>query len=77
MSDTWKLEHARAASEARDLVAFSRSGSTAAAVATAMRRYLGAEQYHELKDADGQSAGEPNSADQTAKPSASKRGSTV
>ncbi|MBF4764519.1 hypothetical protein ISU07_15405 [Nocardioides islandensis] len=48
MSDMSKLEKAKAALEARDSVA--RAGSSSAAVAAAMRRYLSAERYHELKD---------------------------
>ncbi len=50
MKDMSKFENARAAREARDSVASAPGGSSAAAVAAAMRRYLGAEQYHELKD---------------------------
>ena len=55
MSDMSKLEKARAALEARDSVASSPAGSSAAAIAAAMRRYLSAEQYHELKDEHGRS----------------------
>lgn len=49
MSEMTKLEKARAAREARDSVAASPEGTSAAAVATAMRRYLSAERYHELR----------------------------
>jgi hypothetical protein len=48
MSDMSKLEKAKAALEARDSVA--RAGTSSAAVPAAMRRYLSAERYHELKD---------------------------
>jgi hypothetical protein len=55
MNDISKLENLRAGHEARDSVASSHEGSSAAAVTAAMRRYLGAEQYHELKGEQGQS----------------------
>jgi hypothetical protein len=63
MNDMSKLENARAAREARDSVASSPGGSTAAAVAAAMRRYLGAEQYHELRSEEEQAENQPESAD--------------
>jgi hypothetical protein len=44
------LETERTTREARDSVASSHGGSSTAVVAAAMRRYLGAEQYHELRD---------------------------
>ena len=50
MSDMSKFEKAQAASEARDAATSRAAGSSAAAVAAAMRRYLNAEQYHELRD---------------------------
>lgn len=53
MTDMSKLEKARAALEARDSVASSPGGSSSAAIAAAMRRYLSAEKYHELKDDHG------------------------
>ena len=65
MSDMSNLENARAAREARDSVASSHQGSSAAAVAAAMRRYLGAEQYHELKDEQGHSESQQEPVDQT------------
>ncbi|MBF4767180.1 hypothetical protein ISU10_05310 [Nocardioides agariphilus] len=49
-------EKAAAAGEARDAVASRPSGSSTAAVAAAMRRYLSAEQYRELDEADGHAA---------------------
>jgi len=52
MTDTSKLESARAAREARDSVASRAEGATTAAVASAMRRYLSAEQYHELREVE-------------------------
>lgn len=63
MNDMSKLENARAAREARDSVASSPGGSSAAAVAAAMRRYLGAEQYHELRSEEEQSENQPEPAD--------------
>ena len=63
MSDTSKLESARAAREARDSVVTSPGGSSSAAVAAAMRRYLSAEQYHELREDEGQSASKQNPTD--------------
>ena len=47
MNDMSKAESLRAASEARDRAGTSR-GASESAVEAAMRRYLGAEQYHEL-----------------------------
>ena len=63
MSDMSKLEKARAACEARDSVASSPAGSSAAAIAAAMRRYLSAEQYHELKDEHERSERQPEPTD--------------
>ena len=63
MNDMSKLENARAAREARDSVASSPAGSSAAAVAAAMRRYLGAEQYHELRNEQEQSESQPEPTD--------------
>lgn len=47
MSDMSKAESMRAAREARDRAGTSR-GSSAESVEAAMRRYLSAEQYHDL-----------------------------
>ncbi len=49
MSDMSKAESMRAAREARDTAGSSR-GSSAAAIESAMRRYLSAEQYHQLEE---------------------------
>jgi hypothetical protein len=49
MSDTSKLENARAAREARDSVGPRRARSSVPAVAEAMRLYVSAERYHKLK----------------------------
>ena len=49
MNDMSKAESMRAAREARDRVGSSR-GSSVTAVEAAMRRYLGAEQYHALAE---------------------------
>jgi hypothetical protein len=62
MSDTSRLETGRAAREARDSVASRPTSASSAAVAAAMRRYLGAEQYRELKAEEGQAAGEQDAA---------------
>lgn len=56
MNDMSKAEALRAASEARDRAGMSR-GASQSAVEAAMRRYLSAEQYHELA-ADAPSAEE-------------------
>ena len=58
-----KLENARAAREARDAVASQPAGSSAPAVAVAMRRYLTAQQYHELRNEGARSASEPDPTD--------------
>ena len=47
MKDTTRIEEAQATREARDSVAASPSSHGSDAVESAMRRYLGAEQYHE------------------------------
>jgi len=52
MNDLSKVEKARAAREARDIVASSQGGSSQSAVAAALRRYLSAEQYHERRVED-------------------------
>jgi hypothetical protein len=62
MNDRSQLENARAAREARDSVASSHESS---AVAAAMRRYLGAERYRELKEERDQSVSEQDDVDQT------------
>jgi hypothetical protein len=49
MNDMSKAESMRAAREARDTAGSSR-GSSAAAIESAMRRYLSAEQYHQLEE---------------------------
>ena len=49
MSDSSRIENAQAAHEAREAVASRPHGSSAAAIEVAMRRYLSAEQYHELR----------------------------
>lgn len=51
MGNMSRTEAARAAQEARDRTPGPR-GSSAAAIEAAMRRYLSAEQYHELVDDD-------------------------
>jgi hypothetical protein len=63
MNDTSKLEDARAAREARASVGPSHGGSSTAAVAAVMRRYLTAERYHELQADEAQPAREQDSAD--------------
>jgi hypothetical protein len=49
MNDMSKAESMRATREARDTAGSSR-GSSAAAIESAMRRYLSAEQYHQLEE---------------------------
>ena len=49
MSDMSKVEAMRAAREARDRAGASR-GSSASAIEAAMKRYLSAEQYHEIAE---------------------------
>lgn len=49
MNDMSKAEAMRAAREARDRAGSSR-GSSAAAIESAMKRYLSAEQYHQLTE---------------------------
>ena len=63
MNDTSKLEDARAAREAGASVGSWHGGSSTAAVAAAMRRYLTAEHYHELQADEAQPAREQDSAD--------------
>ena len=63
MSDTSKGENLRAAREARESLASSHAGSSGAAVAAAMRRYLRTEQYHALREDAGQSVSEPDPTD--------------
>jgi hypothetical protein len=55
MNDMSKVEAMRAAREARDRAGTSR-GSSAAAIESAMKRYLSAGQYHEI--AEGAPRGE-------------------
>lgn len=52
MNDMSKAEAMRAAREARDRAGTSR-GASAAAVEAAMKRYLSAEQYHQLEEDAG------------------------
>ena len=52
MNDMSSVEKARAAREARDTVATSPPSHNADAVDSALRRYLSAEQYRDLLDAD-------------------------
>ena len=61
MDNTSRTEAARAAREARDRTP-GPQGSSAAAIEAAMRRYLSAEQYHELVE-DDRPAHEPATAD--------------
>lgn len=49
MNDMSKVEAMRAAREARDRAGSSR-GSSASAIEAAMKRYLSAEQYHEIAE---------------------------
>lgn len=49
MNDMSKAEAMKAAREARDRAGTSR-GSSAAAIESAMKRYLSAEQYHQLTE---------------------------
>ncbi|WP_107772249.1 hypothetical protein [Nocardioides sediminis] len=50
MSDMSKAEAMKAAREARDRVASAPRTSSTSAVEAAMKRYLSAEQYHELNE---------------------------
>jgi hypothetical protein len=50
MSETSRIENAQITREARDAVTARPRGSSAAAIEAAMRRYLSAEQYHELHE---------------------------
>ena len=50
MSDMSKVEAMRAAREARDRDVSSPRTSSASAIEAAMKRYLSAEQYHELNE---------------------------
>jgi hypothetical protein len=49
MSDSSRIENAQAAREAREAIASRPTSSSGAAIDAAMRRYLSAEQYHELR----------------------------
>lgn len=49
MNDMSKVEAMKAAREARDRAGMSR-GSSASAIEAAMKRYLSAEQYHEIAE---------------------------
>ena len=59
-----KAESMRAAQEARDRAPSPR-GSSAPAIEAAMRRYLSAEQYHELMEDEPRAPDEPGPPDQT------------
>lgn len=50
MNDTSKVEAMKAAREAQDRVVSSPRTSSTTAVEAAMKRYLSAEQYHELAE---------------------------
>jgi hypothetical protein len=63
MSDSSRIENAEAAHEAREAVALRPGGSSAASIEAAMRRYLSAEQYHELRGA-GRPEGETEPTDE-------------
>jgi len=62
MNDISKTESMRAAREARETAGSSR-GSSAAAIESAMRRYLSAEQYHQLEEGAPQADDEQEQAD--------------
>lgn len=62
MNDMSKAEAMRAVREARDRAGSSR-GSSAAAIEAAMKRYLSAEQYHELVEEARPKAEEQEQAD--------------
>lgn len=49
MSDTTNAENARTAREAQDAIVSRPRGSSGGAIDAAMRRYLSAEQYDELR----------------------------
>lgn len=50
MNDTSRVEAMRATTEARDRVGSSRRSSKADAMEAALKRYLSAEQYHQLAE---------------------------
>lgn len=64
MNNMSKAESMRAAREARDRVGSSR-GSSAGAVEAAMRRYLSAEQYHQLDKGAESTTEQPEQVDRT------------
>ena len=64
MSDMSRLDKERASRDARDSVASSPRSPTAEAIAAAMRRYLSAERYHELRDEQGPPEVQQDAADQ-------------
>lgn len=49
MGESSELEKQQAASEAREAVVSRPAGASTAAREAALRRYLGAEEYHELR----------------------------
>jgi hypothetical protein len=53
MSGSSRIENAQATHEALEAVASRSCGSSAHLVATATRRYLSAEQYHEVSKDEG------------------------
>ena len=61
MTSMSKAESMRAAQEARDRVPGPR-GSSSGAIEAAMRRYLRAEQYHELAEGARTAADQPDRA---------------
>ena len=63
MNDMSNVEAMKAAQEARDRAPSPR-GSSSTAIEAAMRRYLSAEQYHELGERT-QAAGQQESVDRT------------
>jgi hypothetical protein len=59
MNDMSSVEKARAAREARDTVAAAPPSHHAEAVDSALKRYLSAEQYRELRDTDQKPGAKP------------------
>ena len=64
MNDMSKVEAMKAAREARDRAGTSR-GSSASAIEAAMKRYLSAEQYHEIAENAPRADEEQEQDDQT------------
>jgi hypothetical protein len=59
MGEMSEVERQQAAREARDAIVSRPAGASTSAREAAMRRYLGAEQYHELRQEQGRSQDEP------------------